>query len=114
MLVLLDVAAQLVRVALVFDRQLDALRRVLVDLDKTVLFQSHERLVDGELDVVGYVEPPAAYALHPVEQLLRAIQLTLPYGEGVRLDGIYVYPVVGQQIVGAVEVDVCGAASAAP
>ena len=54
--VLLYVAAQLVRIVLVFDRQLDALRGVLVDLDKTVLFQSHERYVDGELDVVGSVE----------------------------------------------------------
>ena len=35
-----------------------------------------------------------------------AIQLALPYGEGVRLDGIYVYPIVGQQLVGVVEVEV--------
>ncbi|MFM7977863.1 MAG: hypothetical protein ACKPKO_00995, partial [Candidatus Fonsibacter sp.] len=52
---LLYVAAQLVRIMLVFDRQLDVLRSVLVDLNKTVLFESHERLVDGELDVVGSV-----------------------------------------------------------
>ena len=75
---------------------------MLVDLDNTVLLQSHERLVDWELDVVGSVEPPVAYALLPVEQLLCALQLALSYGDGVRLDGIYVYPVVGQQLVGAV------------
>ena len=67
---LLDVAAQLVRIVLVLDRQLDALRSVLVDLNKTVFLEIHERLVDGEFDVVGSVEPPAAYALLPVEQLL--------------------------------------------
>ena len=89
---LLDVAAQLVRVVLVFDRQLDALRGVLVDLDKPVLFQSHENFVDGELDVVGSVEPPVAYGLLPVQQLCCRIQLRLPSSEGVRLDGIYVYP----------------------
>ena len=44
---LLDVATQLARIVLVFDRQLDVLRRVLVDLHKTVLLESHERLFYG-------------------------------------------------------------------
>ncbi|MFM7986613.1 MAG: hypothetical protein ACKPKO_45590, partial [Candidatus Fonsibacter sp.] len=60
---LLCVAAQLVRIVLVFDRQLDVLRSAIVDLNKTVPLESHERLVDGELDVFGLVEPPVAYAL---------------------------------------------------
>ncbi len=72
-LVLLDVAAQLVGIVLVFYRQLNALRSVLVNLDKTVFLESHERLVDGEFDVVTSVEPPAACALLPVDQLLRAL-----------------------------------------
>ena len=105
-LVLLDVAAQLVGIVLVFDRQLDVSRDVLVDLDKTVLLESHERFVDGELDVLGSVEPPAAYALLPAEQLSSGVHLALPYSEGVRLDGIYVDPVVGQELVGVVEVEV--------
>ena len=103
---LLDVAAQLVRILLVFDRHLDVLRSVLVDLSKTVFFESHGRLVDGEIDVVGSVEPPFAYALLPVEQLSSGLQLTLPYSEYVRIDGVYVNPVVGQQLVGTVEVEV--------
>ena len=73
LLVLLDVAPQLVRIILVFDRQLDVLRSALVDLNKTVLFQNHQRLVDGEFDVVGPVEPPVAYALLPVEQFFFAV-----------------------------------------
>ena len=68
----------------------------------------------GAFDVVCSVEPPVAYALLPIEQLSSGLQLALPYSEGARLDGIYVYPVVGQQLVGAVEVEVCGLASAAP
>ncbi|MFM7978600.1 MAG: hypothetical protein ACKPKO_04730, partial [Candidatus Fonsibacter sp.] len=78
---LLDVAAQLVGIVLALDRQLDVLRSVLVDLDKTVLFESHERFVDGELYVLGPVEPPVAYAVLPAEQLPGGLQLALPYGE---------------------------------
>ena len=36
----------------------------------------------------------------------QGLQLALPYSEGVRLDGIDIYPVVGQQLVGTVEVEV--------
>ena len=67
---------------------------------------SHERFVDGELDVLRSVEPPAAYALLPAEQLSSGVHLALPYSECVRLDGIYVNLVVGQQFVGVVEVEV--------
>ncbi len=95
---ILDVAAQLVRIVLDFGRQLDVLRSVLVDLSKTVFLESHERLVYGEFGVVGSVEPPVADALRPVEQLSSALQLALPYSEGVRIHGIYIYPVVGQQL----------------
>ena len=69
LLVLLDVAPQFVRIILVFDRQLDVVRSVLVDLNKTVFSQSHYRLVDGDFDVAGSVEAPVVYALLPVEQL---------------------------------------------
>ena len=75
---LLYVAAQLVGIVLVLYGQLDVLRSVLVDLNKTVILESHERFVDGELDVFGPVEPPAAYTLLPVEQPSSGLQLALP------------------------------------
>ena len=43
------VAALFVPIIFVFDRQLDVLRSVLVDLSKTVFLESHERSVDGNL-----------------------------------------------------------------
>ncbi|MFM7986772.1 MAG: hypothetical protein ACKPKO_46405, partial [Candidatus Fonsibacter sp.] len=73
---------------------------------KTVIFESHDRLVDWEFDVVGVVEPPVAYALLPGEQLSSGLELSLPYSECVRLDGVYVNPAVGQQFVGTVAVEV--------
>ena len=90
----LYVAAQLISIILVFDREVYQVSIVLVDIDETVLFQSHQRILDGEFDAVGPVEPPVAYALLPVERLLGGIQLDLPYGEGVRLDGIYIDAVI--------------------
>ena len=42
----------------------------------------------------------------PVEQPSSRLKLALPYCECVRLDCIYVDPVVGQELVGAVEVEV--------
>ena len=53
------------------------LRSVLVDLNKTVLLESHERFVDWELDVLGSVEPPAAYPVFPVKQPSSRLQLAL-------------------------------------
>ena len=103
---LLYAAAQLVRVVLVFDREVYRLSLVIVDPNETGLFQGHQRLFYGDFDVFCPVEPPAAYAVLPVEQLHRRLQLRLPYGEGVRLNGVYVYPNVCQQLVGLVGVDV--------
>ena len=74
------------------------------DFYELVLLEVQERLVEGELDVLGLVKPPASDALLPVQQLPRLIQLRLLDRECVRFDCVDVDSALHEQLPALVEV----------